>query len=105
MPRSTAIFSVSLPPKMAAELERLRKTEHRTRSELVREALRTYIRLADFRGYDARVRELPEEDALSDEIEAVRQGQQMFRRGRHRLLKDLRHELLAPRQRSRGKKP
>lgn len=35
--------SISLPPEMAAELEEIQKKEHRTRSELIREALRRYI--------------------------------------------------------------
>jgi Arc/MetJ-type ribon-helix-helix transcriptional regulator len=36
-------MTVSLPPEMIEEVERVRKAEHRTRSELVREALRTYF--------------------------------------------------------------
>ncbi|MBI4068115.1 ribbon-helix-helix protein, CopG family [Candidatus Kaiserbacteria bacterium] len=47
MSRTTATFSVSLPPEMAAELELIRKDEHRTRFELVREALRRYFRSRD----------------------------------------------------------
>ena len=43
MTRTTATFSVSLPPEMAAELEEVMKREHRTRSELIREALRYYF--------------------------------------------------------------
>ncbi|MBU6388541.1 ribbon-helix-helix protein, CopG family [Patescibacteria group bacterium] len=46
MARVTVTFSVSLPPEMAAELEDIQKKEHRTRSELVREALRRYITAA-----------------------------------------------------------
>jgi metal-responsive CopG/Arc/MetJ family transcriptional regulator len=46
MSRTTAIFSVSLPPEMVAKLEQVRKEEHRTRSELVREALRHYFSVA-----------------------------------------------------------
>jgi metal-responsive CopG/Arc/MetJ family transcriptional regulator len=42
MYRIIATFSVSLPPEMAEELEEVMKEEHRTRSELVREALRRY---------------------------------------------------------------
>lgn len=42
MTRTTVTFSVSVPPEMAAELEEIRKKEHRTRSELIREALRRY---------------------------------------------------------------
>ncbi|WP_445222826.1 ribbon-helix-helix protein, CopG family (plasmid) [Bradyrhizobium sp. Pa8] len=40
MSRTTSIFSVSLPPEMLAEIERVRVRERRTRSELIREALR-----------------------------------------------------------------
>jgi hypothetical protein len=42
MRRTTATFSVSLPPEMMEELEQVRKAERRTRSELIREALRRY---------------------------------------------------------------
>ncbi|HUX65782.1 MAG TPA: ribbon-helix-helix domain-containing protein [archaeon] len=45
MARVTVTFSISLPPEMAAELvlEAIRQKEHRTRSELLREALRRDI--------------------------------------------------------------
>lgn len=43
MARVTVTFTISLPPEMAAELEEIRKKEHRTRSELIREALRRYV--------------------------------------------------------------
>ena len=46
MARTTVTYSISLPPEMAAELEEIRKKEHRTRSELLREALRRYIAAA-----------------------------------------------------------
>jgi len=46
MARVTVTFSISLPPEMAAELEEIRKKEHRTRPELLREALRCYISAA-----------------------------------------------------------
>lgn len=45
MSRTTVTFTISIPPGMAAEFEEVRKKEHRTRSELVREALRQYISL------------------------------------------------------------
>lgn len=41
--RSTKILTLSLPPEMVKELERIAKEENRTRSELFREALRQYI--------------------------------------------------------------
>lgn len=46
MTRATVTFSISVPPEMAAEIEEMRKKEHRTRSELIREALRRYIAAA-----------------------------------------------------------
>jgi len=44
MARTTETFTISIPPAMAAELEEIRVREHRTRSELIREALRQYFR-------------------------------------------------------------
>lgn len=41
--RTRRALTISLPPKMHAELERVRKAEQRTASELVREALRLYF--------------------------------------------------------------
>ncbi len=43
MARTTTTLTISLPPEMAAQVEEVRKKEHRTRSELIREALRHYI--------------------------------------------------------------
>ncbi len=43
MSRTTETFTISLPPEMAADLERVMHEEHRTRSELIREALRRYF--------------------------------------------------------------
>ena len=41
--RTTQPWTVSLPPMLIKEAERVAKEEDRTRSELVREALRMYI--------------------------------------------------------------
>jgi CopG family transcriptional regulator/antitoxin EndoAI len=41
--RTTQTRTVSLPPKLVREAERTAKEEDRTKSELVREALRMYI--------------------------------------------------------------
>ena len=43
MVRTTKIWNISLPPDMAAAAEKTAKQESRTRSELVREALRQYL--------------------------------------------------------------
>jgi len=102
MARSTATFSVSLPPEMAVELERVRKVEHRTRSELVREALRHYIRAASVHAVKQRTASLREEDAASDEIEAIREGRRQFEAGR---TVGLDHAMGRRARRSRAKKP
>jgi CopG family transcriptional regulator/antitoxin EndoAI len=41
--RTTKTWTISLPPKLVREAERTAKEEHRTKSELVREALRLYL--------------------------------------------------------------
>ncbi len=41
--RSTAVVTVSLPPELASRADEVAKEESRTRSELLREALRLYI--------------------------------------------------------------
>ncbi len=43
MPRTTRTITFSLPPEMAEDVEKLMQAEGRTRSELLREALRRYI--------------------------------------------------------------
>ena len=43
--RTTEVISVSLPPAIVRQFEAVRKQESRTRSELVREALRLYFEL------------------------------------------------------------
>lgn len=56
---------------MAKEVERAMKVEHRTRSELVREALRVYL--------SARL--LPTELPTSAEARAYRRGMAAYQRG------------------------
>ena len=41
--RTTKILSLSLPPELLREAERVAKKEGRTKSELFREALRRYL--------------------------------------------------------------
>jgi len=43
MSRETKTWTISLPPKMVKEAERIAKDENRTKSELIREALRFYL--------------------------------------------------------------
>src|SRR5438128_1045534 len=105
MSRTSATFSVSLPPEMASEIERVRRKEHRTRSELVREALRHYIvRVADLRMVRERIAKLPEEKPTAEEITAIEEGSKEFRAGHFMNLNKLRHELGHRRQQPRAKK-
>jgi len=41
--RATALLTVSLPPSLARQVEKVSEEEARTKSELLREALRLYI--------------------------------------------------------------
>ncbi|MBE0478152.1 ribbon-helix-helix protein, CopG family [Candidatus Aerophobetes bacterium] len=43
MGRTTKTISLSVPPEMAEKVKELMKKEGRTRSELIREALRRYV--------------------------------------------------------------
>ncbi len=67
---------------MAGQVERLRKLEHRTRSELVREALRIYF-----------ARQLPVAEASRAEHRALRKGRAEYARGESRNLDQVLHEL------------
>jgi len=89
---------------MAHELERVRRNEHRTRSELVREALRYYIRAADARTVKRRSVELLEEQPTDDEVASIAVGNKEFRLGNFVTFNQLRHELDDRRQRPRAKK-
>jgi len=55
--RTSKILSLSLPPTLLREAERVAKKEGRTKSELFREALRRYLqerRWAELRQYGAK---------------------------------------------------
>lgn len=69
--RDSSTFTISLPPAMAKEVERLMRTEHRTRSELVREALRVYLAS----------RVIPVEVPTDTEVRAYRRGMAAYKRG------------------------
>ena len=88
--RTAKTVIVSLPPVMLDELDRIRRQERRTRSELLREALRRYMADA------GQGRVIPVEDALPDEIEAIRQGKKDLARGETISLEALQNELGLP---------
>jgi Arc/MetJ-type ribon-helix-helix transcriptional regulator len=81
---SSKMISVSIPEEMLPEIDSAARKEHRSRSELIREALRRYL---------LRERLIPVEDAEPDEIEAIERGRGEFSRGEFVRLDDLEREL------------
>jgi predicted transcriptional regulator len=71
--RETLTFTVSLPPAMAKQVEQAMKAEHRTRSELVREALRVYL--------SARL--IPVEHPTAAEARSYGKGMAAYKRGEY----------------------
>ena len=74
--RTTKIMSFSVPPEFEAEIQSIAKSEHRTISEFLREAVRQYIAKKNFELTRATVAERLKsqgiseqdvEDAVSDE--------------------------------------
>jgi predicted transcriptional regulator len=92
--RTTETMTISLPPAMARQLEKVRKQEHRTRSELMREALRHY--------FDSRV---PEVTPTIAEMAAIRRGRAEIKAGRFVTLEQLRNELALANRGPRAKSP
>jgi CopG family transcriptional regulator/antitoxin EndoAI len=68
--RTTETMTVSLPPALARQIEEVQKIESRTRSELVREALRVYVETR-----------YPAVQPTKAELLALRRGRAAFQRG------------------------
>src|SRR5882757_952395 len=85
--RKTVLLVASIPPAMMREVERLKKIEHRTRSELVREALRVYFALA---------RQFPEEKIPAAELRDLKRIRHEMARGEYVTLDALERELVNP---------
>ncbi|PIU45825.1 MAG: CopG family transcriptional regulator [Ignavibacteriales bacterium CG07_land_8_20_14_0_80_59_12] len=49
--RQSKVVSVSIPPRLLREAEKLAQREQRTKSELVRDALRLYLNLQSDKGF------------------------------------------------------
>ena len=81
---SSAVKSVtiSLPAEMVEELDRVRKREHRSRSDLLTEALRQYVA-------GGSARRIPIVDPEPGELDALEYGRQQTERGEFALLKEL----------------
>ena len=67
--RTTQTMTISLPPAMVRQFEQVRRAESRTRSELVREALRLYFE-----------RRYPPVQPPKAELAALRRGRAAFHR-------------------------
>ena len=92
MARTTSTVTISLPPAMLEELERVRRHEHRTRSELMREALRSYFS-----------NRIPEQAPTTDELRAIRRGRAAIARGDFVTLNELRDDVGTAPRRARDK--
>ena len=91
--RTTDTMTISLPPAMALQMEQVQKAEHRTRSELLREAWRHY--------FESRY---GVETPTRTELAAIRKGRAAFKRGEYVTLAQLHNELDAARNKPRAKR-
>ncbi len=90
--RTTEVMTVSLPPEMVRQVEQVRKRESRTRSELVREALRVYFE-----------QRYPTSRPTRAELAALRRGREAARRGDSLSLGEFLNGLEAANRRTRAK--
>ena len=91
--RTTQTMTVSLPPALVRQFEAVRKAESRTRSELVREALRAY--------FESRY---PAVAPTRAEMAALRRGRAAFRKGDAVSLDQFLHHMDSPARRPRTKR-
>jgi predicted transcriptional regulator len=87
-------MTISLPPAMAKQMEKVQKEEHRTRSELLREAWRHY--------FESRY---PVYTPTRSELAAIKRGRAAIKRGEFVTLKQLHDELASARHQARKKRP
>jgi len=89
--RTTHTMTISLPAAMAKQMERVQKEEHRTRSELLREAWRQYFesRYAVYKPTKA-------------ELAGIRKGRADYKKGEFVTLRELRDELESARNQKRS---
>jgi predicted transcriptional regulator len=85
-------MTISLPPAMAKQMEKVQKEEHRTRSELLREAWRQY--------FESRYAVYTPSKA---ETAAIRRGRAEIKRGEFITLDQLKHDLESANRKPRKK--
>ena len=90
--RTTDTMTISLPPAMAKQMEKVQKEEHRTRSELLREAWRQYFenRYGTYTPTKA-------------ELAAIRRGRAEIKRGEFVTLDQLKDDLKSANRKPRKK--
>ena len=91
--RTTDTLTISVPPAMAKQMEKVQKAEHRTRSELLREAWRQYFE-SRYGAYSP----------TKAELAAIRKGRAEFKRGEYITLSQLHNELESARHQKRKKR-
>ena len=91
--RTRQTFTISLPESMAKQVEEAMKAEQRTRSELVRQALRAYL-----------TKRVPVVAASKAELAAIRRGRAEIENGEYITLDELLHGLAAPNRKTSRKK-
>jgi CopG family transcriptional regulator/antitoxin EndoAI len=67
MARKSSILSISLPPDLAVDLDSAAKQEMRSRSELVREAVRQYVLAAKWKALRQKAALKAAEQGLKEE--------------------------------------
>ncbi len=87
--RTTDTMTISLPPAMARQMEQVQRQEHRTRSELLREAWRHY--------FESRY---PVYAPTKTELSAIKKGRAAFKRGEYVTLTQLADELESARHKA-----
>jgi len=72
MGRTTKTISLSIPPEMAKKVKGLMKEEGRTRSELIREALRRYVEEQEWKKiYRYGEMKVKEKRITEDQVESI----------------------------------
>ena len=91
--RTTETMTISLPPAMAKQMEKVQKEENRTRSELLREAWRQYFE-SRYTVYTP----------TKLEAASIKKGRSAFERGEYVTLAQLHNELESSRHQPRKKR-
>ena len=84
MPRRSSVLSISLPPELSSDLDLVASQERRSRSELVREAVRQYILLSRWKALRQKASLKAVERGLKEEdMERLIDEERSARRRRH----------------------